>query len=83
MRSTRCSSVISVATIGSAAARSSSSASCGWRCWGSGWVRALRMPATKPDAERSSFCQREPVFERPLVSKRRPATTMYMWPPLA
>ena len=36
-----------------------------------------------PLVERKSACQRDPSCERPLVSKRTPAMTMYMWPPLA
>jgi 4'-phosphopantetheinyl transferase len=40
--------------------------------------------ATKPAFERMFLCQRDPRGPlRPLVSKRRPATTMYMWPPFA
>ena len=82
MRSTRCSSVISDATTGSSAAKSSSSASCGWRSGRRS--EPLRMPHGEAARRaRGSFCHREPAFERPLVSNRRPATTMYMWPPLA
>ena len=38
---------------------------------------------TKPPALRGAACQRVPLSPRPLVSKRRPATTMNAWPALA
>ena len=42
-------------------------------------LQALRVAALEPCVSRMSACQRVPLRLRPLVSNRRPATTMNMW----